>query len=199
MKKIVKILGCLFLLAGCTQTKDEEKEPVVEEEKRVEIVSNEKYEDPKNPSNAYALIFNQLSEDLMNEDMEKVTEDVAICFVYDFFTLKNKENGTDVGGLTYLPQRRVEEFTSFAKQHYYRNYETIVKDYGKDSLPEVVNVVIDNKTETTVEYLYETYNGYEFDLTVEYGETKLSPEELKTTIHMTCLIYDMKALVIAVK
>ena len=52
---------------------------------------------------------------------EKISEDVAICFVYDFFTLKNKEDSTDVGGLTYLPQSRIEEFSEFAQRNYYKN------------------------------------------------------------------------------
>lgn len=131
--------------------------------------------------------------------MEKVSEDVAICFVYDFFTLKNKADGTDVGGLTYLPQNRVEEFSEFAVRNYYKNYDAIVNEHGKSSLPEVVNVIVQSKTETEVEYKNETYNGYTFNLTVEYGETKIPVEELKTTIQLTCLIYDMRVMVISAK
>ena len=71
--------------------------------------------------------------------------------------------------------------------------------HGKSSLPEVVNVTVQSKTETEVEYKNELYNGYTFNLAVEYGETKIPVEELKTTIQLTCLIYDMKAMVISVK
>lgn len=195
MKKLFKLLCCCFLLVGC---KPEEENPIKKEE-NVVLVSNETYEEPKNPSNAFKKAFNSLSEHIQDEDMEKVSEDVAICFVYDFFTLKNKENGTDVGGLTYLPQNRVEEFSEFAVRNYYKNYDEIVNELGKKSLPEVVNVTVQSKTETEVEYKNETYNGYTFNLIVEYGETKIPTEELKTTIQLTCLIYDMKAMVISVK
>lgn len=195
MKKLLKLLCCCFLLVGC---KPEEDSPIVKEE-NVVLVSNETYEDPKNPSNAFKKAFNSLSEHINDQDMEKVSEDVAICFVYDFFTLKNKVDGTDVGGLTYLPQNRVEEFSEFAVRNYYKNYDAIVNEHGKSSLPEVVNVIVQSKTETEVEYKNETYNGYTFNLTVEYDETKIPVEELKTTIQLTCLIYDMRVMVISAK
>lgn len=195
MKKLLKLLCCCFLLVGC---KTEEENPIKKEE-NVVLVSNETYEDPKNPSNTFKKAFNLLTEHVNAQDMEKVSEDVAICFVYDFFTLKNKDNGTDVGGLTYLPQNRTEEFSEFAVRNYYKNYDEIVNEHGKSSLPEVVNVTVQSKTETEVEYKNELYNGYTFNLTVEYGETKIPVEELKTTIQLTCLIYDMKAMVISVK
>lgn len=197
MKRLVKVMFCgVLLLAGCQ--KKQEETPVVEEEK-VTIVSNDVYADPKNPSNVYAKTFNELTEALKNGDMEKVSENVALCFVYDFFTMKNKESSQDVGGLAYLPQNRVEEFTQFAQQHFYKNYDSILAEYGADSLPEVVNVKIDSKAEKTVMYLDEDYKGYEYEMSVEYALTKLEQEELKTKITMTCLVYNGKALVISVK
>lgn len=196
MKRLIKIMSCglLIMLTGCKQ---EPEEPVKVE--KVEIQSNEVYESPKNPSNEMALVFNQLTKAIEDEDIEKISENAAICFVYDFFTLKNKENSSDVGGLTYLPQSRVEEFTSFAQQHYYKNYDSIISELGKDSLPEVVNVTINNVTSKEVTYLDYTYDGYEYEMSVEYAKTKLSQEELKTTLTMSVITYEGKAMVIAVK
>ena len=57
MKKLLKLLCCCFLLVGC---KPEEDNPIKNEE-NVVLVSNETYEDPKNPSNAFKKAFN-LSE-----------------------------------------------------------------------------------------------------------------------------------------
>ena len=195
MKKVFKLLCCCFLLFGCKPNEDT-PEIIVE---NVTLVSNETYEDPKNPSNALKKAFNSLSEHVNEQDMEKVSEDVAICFVYDFFTLKNKENGTDIGGLTYLPQSRVEEFSEFALRNYYKNYDTILNELGKKSLPEVINVTVQSKTEAEVEYKNNMYEGYTFNLSVEYADSKIPVEELKTTIQLTCIVYDMKAMVISVK
>ena len=168
MKRLLKVLSCsALLLCGCQQ--QEQQEPV--EEEVVSIVSNDIYADPKNPSNAYTLVFNQLAEDIAANDMEQLSEDVAVCFVYDFFTLKNKEDSTDIGGLAYLPQNRVEEFTSFAQQHFYRNYDSIVTEQGEDALPEVTNVTVESTTAKQVSYLDETYDGYEYEISVEYADT----------------------------
>lgn len=195
MKRIMKILCCgMLFLSGCQH--DEPKPDPIEEEP-IKIVSNDTYADPKNPSNAYAQAFNQLSADLKDENMEKVSEDVAICFVFDFFTLKNKQDASDIGGLAYLPQNRVDEFAAFAQQHFYRNYDSIVTEKGVDSLPEVIHVTIDSKKEKQVDYLDEDYRGYEYEISVEYAETKMNLNELKTKLTMTCLIYNGKAMVIA--
>ncbi len=195
MKRLLKVLCCSALLL-CSCRQQEEPEPV--EEEKISIVSNDIYADPKNPSNAYAKVFNRLAEDIRANDMDQLSEDVAVCFVYDFFTLKNKEDSTDIGGLAYLPQNRVEEFTSFARQHFYRNYDSIVTEQGEDALPEVVNVIVDSKTAKEVSYLDETYDGYEYEMSVEYADTSISSDELKTKLTMTCLVYNGKAMVIAV-
>ncbi len=195
MKRLLKVLCCSALLL-CSCRQQEEPEPV--EEEKISIVSNDIYADPKNPSNAYAKVFNRLAEDIRANDMDQLSEDVAVCFVYDFFTLKNKEDSTDIGGLAYLPQNRVEEFTSFAQQHFYRNYDSIVTEQGEDALPEVVNVIVDSKTAKEVSYLDETYDGYEYEMSVEYADTSISSDELKTKLTMTCLVYNGKAMVIAV-
>lgn len=196
MKQLVKIICCglLIMLTACKQ---EPEEPVKEE--KIEIQSNDVYKNPKNPSNEFALVFNQLTKAVQEEDIEKISENAAICFVYDFFTLKNKESSSDVGGLTYLPKNRVEEFTTFAQQHFYKNYDSIISEQGKDSLPEVVNVVVDGVNSKEVSYLDYTYDGYEYDMSIEYADTKLSQEELKTTLKMTVITYEGKAMVIALK
>lgn len=195
MKRLIKLCCCLMLcLCAC----DKQPEEPVKEVENIELVSNETYADPVNANNAYKKVFNQLSEDLKKDDMESLSENVAMCFVYDFFTLKNKENSSDIGGLAYLPQNRTEEFAQFASIHYYKNYDSIVQNYGVNSLPEVVNVRIDSKLSTEVDYLNETYDGYEYEISVEYADTKLSQDELKTKMKLTCLVYNHKAMVISV-
>ena len=193
MKKIIKLILCSLLLCGCSFIKEEQpKEPT-------KIVSNEIYADPKNPNEPHTLAFNKLTEDINAKDLAAIAEDVAICFVYDFFTLKNKEGVSDVGGLAYLPKNRATEFKDYAEKYFYKNIISLSKDYGEDNLPEVKNVIIENKSEVQVEYLDYTYDGYEFSVLAEYVETTVPAEKLKTNMVIRCLVYEGKALIVSLK
>ena len=194
MKKLIKFILCGCLLCGCTSN---EKEPPVVDP--VKIVSNEIYEDPKNPNANYTLAYNKLSEDLDKKDYAAVAEDVAICFVYDFFTLSNKTDASDVGGLAYLPKNRAEEFKDYAEKYFYKNYPSLVNEYGQENLPEVKNVIVESKAEVEVEYLGYTYDGYEFTIVAEYNDTSIPKDKLKTNMTISCLVYDGKALLITLK
>lgn len=193
MKKLFKLVLCGLLLCGCTP--QGEKPPV----EPTKIVSNEIYADPKNPNEPYTLAFNKLSEDISSKDLAAIAEDVAICFVYDFFTLKNKEGISDVGGLAYLPKNRATEFKDYAEKYFYKNITSLSKDYGAENLPEVKNVIIESKTELEVEYLDYTYDGYEFTLVAEYANTTVPTEKLKTKMDIRCLVYEGKALIVSLK
>ena len=193
MKKIFKIICCCFLLFGCKPN----EEPIIEEE--ISIIHNHVYDAPKNPSNAHKKAFNLLSEHIREQKIDKISEDVVICFVFDFFTLKNKENGLDVGGQEYLPPSRIHEFSEFALRTYYKNYDILLNKYGAEHLPEVIHVSIETKKEIEVEYLNETYEGYVFNLYVEYAQSDIPVEELKTSIQIKCLVYDKKAMVVSLK
>ncbi len=194
MKKLMKGICCALLLSLAACSSEEPKGEPVEKE---ELVGNDLYELPKNPSNAFILKYNELSDAVEKEDEEKIAQGAAVCFIFDFFTLKNKDGNSDIGGLTYLPQSRVEEFSAFAQQHYYKNYDTILADQGADSLPEVTDVQIQAVNAKEVAYLNYTYDGYVFDIAIQYASTKLDSSELKTNASVTCIVYEGKAMVIA--
>lgn len=182
-------LALLMILSGCNKKPEEPvvKDPVVEEPK-IEIVGNEIYISPTNPSNVYAKAFNKLSNDLANEaNTQVIAEDLVTCFGYDFYTLKNKVDENDIGGLTFLPDDKAEEFKSYAIAHYYQNFDSIVQEYGIDALPEVVDVEINETTLTSTTYNGYTYDAYEIGATLTYAETKIPMEELKTEIKATVI------------
>lgn len=192
--KLLKYLCCGILclgLAGCAEKeKPREEEPPVVEEK-IDVIDNEYYisPDPSKVNNAMIRAFNQLSQDIADENVElsQVAKDVVVCFAYDFFTFKGKENQSDIGGLTYLPDEQADEFASFATNTFYKNYEKIINEYGRESLPEVTSVEITNLVEQEVVYQYDTYNGFVIDAKLTYGETKVDQAKLKTSIQVTCI------------
>lgn len=198
MRKLMKGCLCLILLfsAGCSKEPEPEiVEPPVED--KIDIVSNSIYVDPKNPSNIYAQTYNELSAALDKGDGEEIASLLASCFAYDFYTLSNKEDENDVGGLTYLPDDRAEEFTAYAITHYYSNYSTIKSEYGITSLPQVVEVTVDQVKEQNVTYLQTVFPGYIVDLTLDYADTKIDESELKTNVQVSIINYSGVFMIIA--
>ena len=169
-KMTLALFACLlFTVSGCGG-EDSEKE---EANKKVELVTNEIYEAPQDPNNTQTELFNQLSEALKDgADEEKCAELVAKNFAFDFLTLANKKDGTDIGGLTYLPQDYREEFSLYAQS----------KQYDKDSLPQMKELKTEKITPSSL-YIGETSGeGYIVSLTAKYENTELSNDALKTSM-----------------
>jgi len=199
MKKlsVMIMVSLLFVLGACG--KDEKKEEPKKEETKEELKANGVYELPLNPTDTQYDLYQALSKALSSDD-EAVAKAVAQNFAADFFTLKNKKSAEEVGGLTYLPEAKREEFKIFAMNYVYANYQTIISDHGKENLPEVKKVSVDSiepttdtlviVDEETLEELSEEYEGYTVTLTIEYASTKVNEDELKTTATFTILDID---------
>lgn len=190
MKKIGVLLLALILVGGCSQKPEPlEEDPQVNEpvEEVVELVGNEIYVSPENPSNAYALAFNELSQAIVDKDHQAIAQSVVKCFAFDFYSLQGKSDENDVGGLTYLPDDRSEEFKSYATTHYYKHISDIVNEYGETSLPQVKSVVIDDTVEKSFTYQENSYSGYEISATLAYEKTMLDETTLKTKIQASVI------------
>lgn len=206
--KLFKLLCCSLLslsLIGCSSQEDKEPikdQPVIEE--KLDIIGNDIYASPEasKVNNAMIRAFNQLSLDLDDENVElsQIAKDVATCFAYDFFSFKGKVDQSDVGGLAYLPEGPDKSFASYASLTYYKNYEKILNEYGKDSLLEVIDVEVSNVTEQSVIYENTEYNGFIVDANLTYAETKVDQAKLKTSIQVTCIdIYNGIIVITGVK
>ena len=137
------LLAMVFTVSGCSGGSD--KESKKEEDKKepvVSMVANDVYVEPVNPTNAQITAYNKLSAALENQDTQEEAKQVAVSFAFDFFTLSNKKDQSDLGGLEFIPTAYINKFKDFATAYYYGNYPTIVNEYGKDSLPEVSYVQI---------------------------------------------------------
>lgn len=178
----------LTLLGGCDNNTEENKNTSQEaqtEEKEVKLVENDLYVEPLNPTQAQIEAYNLLSEAVANEDHEKEAEMVAVNFAYDFFTLSNKEDSEDLGGLQFIPTDKIGYFMEFARSYYYGNYPTIVNEYGKDNLPEVSGYTVESVTASEHTYNGSPCNGYDIKLTLTYKETEV--ERLKTSLTISVI------------
>ncbi|MDF9825650.1 hypothetical protein M2475_002069 [Breznakia sp. PF5-3] len=186
---IVFMTSLLFFLASCGGNKDDEVKKT-----EIKIDKNEVYTPPKNPTDYQAETYNALTKALKKNNEEAVAKLVAENFTADFFTLKNKESAEDVGGLTYFPATRQEEFKTFAMNYVYSNYQLIKDDYGKSSLPVVEEVKVGNVSKETITYKNiipsedenvedqveeNEYEGYVINITISYESTDVPDKDLK--------------------
>lgn len=179
-KKIILCMSVfsLLLLSGCSNT----DEPV-DEKKEETLVSNSIYDSPSNPTQEQIEVFNELSNALTtNAADEKIAELVAINFAYEFFSLYNKTGADDIGGLTFLPELAREDFSSYASYKYYKNYATVVSQYSKDDLPNVILHEVISTTAGQFTYANLVYDGYAVKLALKYAESKLPQDGLKTSV-----------------
>lgn len=179
IKKLLISFGVLSMLvmSGCEKKAEEPPKEAVK------LVTNTIYEAPTNPYDEQILAYNELSKALSsNASDDQVATQVAVNFAYDFFTLYNKSGKDDVGGLTFIPMKSVEEFQEYATYKYYSNYDTIVKQYGSDQLPKVTMHEVNSCQAGKYTYNNATYDGFLVKLTLKYADSKVGAEAFKTTM-----------------
>lgn len=201
MKRIKKsllacfALGMIISLSGCSNSdKDSKKDSqgTTKQEDKIQMVANDVYVEPVNPTNAQIKAYNALSDAVKSENLEEEAKQVAISFVYDFYTLSNKTDQGNLGGLEFIPSTSIGSFEDFATSYYYGNYPTIVNTYGKDSLPEVSGVTISSAIpQSYLTYGTQSGEGYVFTIQVTYADSKMPSDKLKTNIEVTVMrMYD---------
>ena len=121
--------------------------------------------------------FNELKNILNNEeiDYEQYAQVLSKLFIIDFYTLNNKLNKYDIGGLEYVISDKKETFKNKAMDTLYKD---IIDNTYKDrvqELPEIVEVKVINSENSkitlneqekecykiTLEYLYKKDLGYD--------------------------------------
>ena len=181
-KKLLVFTGILSItiLGGCSSnSSDKKKETPKEEEKtEIKVVANDIYEEPLRPTQAMAKAYNKLSEAIQKEDKEEEATMVAVNFAFDFFTLSNKEDAQDMGGLQFIPSDKIRNFMEFAQAYYYGNYATIVNEYGKKNLPEVTGYQVESVEKKDFTYNKGSCSGYDVHVKLTYADTKV--KKLKT-------------------
>ena len=188
-------VGLLCIMSGCSKDKEEENKKT-----EVSLVENAVYDSPKNATQEQIKVFNELSKALnSNADKSKVAELVALIFEFEFFSLYQKSGKEDIGGLTFLPKDEVKDFKEYAIYHYYNNYATVVSQYSKDDLPNVIMHEVGTVEPAEVTYYEKTYEGYEVSLVLKYADSKLPADGMKTNMTIQVINMDGVYRVIAVE
>lgn len=112
-----------------------------------------------NATNIYKEKFNELSIILNNDDLdyELYASKIVELFVIDFYTLNNKNNKNDIGGLQFIHNDIKDNFTLNASDTIYKYLKTNIFGNRKQELP-IVSKIINTSVESTEYNEYEAYN-----------------------------------------
>lgn len=111
-----------------------------------------------------------LLKDVLNEkkiDYEKYAEYLAKLFVIDLYTLDNKDNKYDIGGVEYIYPDKVTLYKTKVQDTLYKYLED--KSFRKEKLPIVASIEMGSLEETTYEFNDNVYDAYEVTMTWEYN------------------------------
>jgi hypothetical protein len=181
---LVVIISIFFLINKLTSN---DKNPKV-----VDELEDYNYVVKSNATDYYKTLFTELKT-VIEEDEEKYAELIGKLFLADFFTLTNKLNRTDVGGVQFVYEDYHEDFISHAGITVYAGMYNNLIGERKDDLPEVKEVTLKSLTQKEFGHVDSIYDSsaYFIEYEIKYVED-LDYQELVTLV----LIKDNGKLVI---
>lgn len=119
-------------------------------------------------------LFSKLKKELSKDsvDEEKYAKLETQLFMSELFTLSNKVNRNDVGGVQFVYKDYQESFTKEAMEGLYHYVENDIYGDRKQELPEVVNVDVINveQKEYTLNDEVTDDKAYYIDVTMNYAK-----------------------------
>lgn len=121
-----------------------------------EKLTNDYYTIGNNATELQKGIFEELTLKI-NEGTDKlaIAGLVSESFVADLFTWTNKDGNYEVGGQQYVYGPALLGFKSYVRDTLYSNLDLYIAQYGRDYLPEVMDI----QSEAFYGTLFETYLG----------------------------------------
>lgn len=100
-------------------------------------------------------------------DYKEYAQIISKLFISDLFTIDNKINKYDVGGVEYVVHPARENFKLNVSDTLYK-YVTNIDDENREKYSEVKNINIINEEESTYSYNDNEYDAYVITLSWEY-------------------------------
>ena len=118
----------------------------------------------------FADLKKELSKDQVDEEKYATLE--TQLFISEFFTLANKINRNDVGGVQFIYADYQESFQKEAMEHLYHYVENDLYGDREQELPEIVNVDVINveQKEYVLSDTVTDANAYYVDVTMNYAK-----------------------------
>ncbi|MDD3187676.1 MAG: hypothetical protein PHD02_04345 [Bacilli bacterium] len=171
---LLLIIALLLFFLGDYVLKTFKSENAIAQNTEVkETITNYGYSLSSNDTNIYSDYFSEL-KNLLNENNfneEEYAELVAKLFVIDFYTLDNKMNNSDVGGLEFVYSDIVSNFKQKAEDTIYKYIESNIYGKREQELPIVTDVSVESIKNVIYNYDGLTdKNAYEVEVSISYYE-----------------------------
>lgn len=181
-KKVRRILIIILIVLACfvgflVFRGQKEKPKEVKEVKVINEVEKYGYKLKENKTEAYKKMFEELKT-ILNKtpvEEEEYAKKIAEMFIYDFYSLNDKDAKTDIGGVDFVYPLILENFLQNAQDTYYKYIESNVYNNRKQSLPVVKDITIDNVEKGPFAYGDTTdENAYVISASWDYTDSQFS-------------------------
>lgn len=139
---ILLVAALLILFALNLNNKNNEQEKV----KVIDQIKNFDYKVVESDTKLFKNTFDNLKKELSKSeiDNEKYASLVSELFIIDFYTLKNKTNINDVGGVQFVYSTYRTDFVDYSREGIYKQVRSNLDNDRNQNLPEVSSVKINN-------------------------------------------------------
>ena len=182
---ILLIIICIGLLVLKKIVYDKEEKKTTVTSSIVDSMEKYGYSLDNRDSEIYKKTYYELKEILDSKEIDygKYGEKIASLFVIDLFTISNKINKYDVGGLDFLYESEKEMFKNKVMDTLYKDVEDNSYDTRKQKLPTVSKIIINDTKKITYELNKDKkIDAYEYGLEIEYKENLLYDEKATITV-----------------
>lgn len=197
IKKIiigVVIVLLLLVLAFFVYKSFSPEQKEVKETKIVSKIDDYGYKLKENKPKAYKDMFKEL-EDILKEDEvdeEAYVKKISEMFIYDFYSLNDKDAKTDIGGVDFVYNGILENFLQNAQNTFYKYVESNIYGNRTQKLPIVKDIEIKECTQAPFAYGEKTdEKAYSVKVSWDYTDTDFSTYQKDATLKF---IHDGKKL-----
>ena len=170
------IIALIILILGLVSAVILYFNPLKKNSEKIEVLSvdrikNFNYELEDRDTELFKKEYEELKNVLSNEEVNytKYSESLAKLYIIDLYTIRNKRNVYDVGGLEYVYPSIKDNFELKVKDTLYKYIENDTGD-RKQKLPKVSTIRIDEITEDSVIYQDKTLPSFNVKLSWDYDE-----------------------------
>lgn len=191
---IIIVLALVAILGIAIFTKLLNKKPEVKEVKIVSKIDDYGYKLKENKPKEYKAMFKELEDILKADevDEEAYGKKIAEMFIYDFYSLEDKDAKTDIGGVDFVYPGALENFLQNAQNTYYKYVESNIYGNRNQKLPVVKDINVTSFEKAPFAYGEKTdENAYTAVVTWDYTDATFGTYQKKATLKF---IHDGKIL-----